>query len=189
MMIKIRILVTMVAALLAFSAMAGELAGVSMPDELDLDGKKLVLNGLGLREASMLKVDVYVAGLYLEQKSSDADAVIASEQYKSIQMVFVRKVKKKSIIKAWDEGFEKNGGADAEALAERVATLNSYMTDFAKGDTMGFTYRPNLGVFVQVNAEPKGQIEGADFARVLLSIWLGPEPPNPGIKEGMLGLE
>ena len=188
-MIKIRSFVTMVAALLAFSAMAGELAGVSMPDQVDLDGKKLLLNGLGLREASMLKVDVYVAGLYLESKSSDAESVIESEEAKRIRMEFVRKVKKKSITKAWDEGFEKNAGAEADALAERVATLNSYMVDFVSGDLMTFTYRPAKGVEVQVNGESKGLIEGADFARALWSIWLGPEPPNPGIKEGMLGLE
>ena len=187
---KIRILVDMVAVVLAFSVMAGELAGISMPDEIDVDGKKLVLNGLGLREASMLKVDVYVAGLYLERKSSDADAVIESDdEVKRIRMEFVRKVKQKSIIKAWDEGFEKNAGAKGDALAERLATLNSYMIDFVSGDTMTFTYLPETGVEVEVNGTSKGKIEGADFARVLWSIWLGPAPPNPGIKTGMLGLE
>ena len=187
---KIRILVALVAVVLAFSVMAGELAGISMPDEIDVDGKKLVLNGLGLREASMLKVDVYVAGLYLERKSSDADAVIESDdEVKRIRMEFVRKVKQKSIIKAWDEGFEKNAGAKGDALAERLATLNSYMIDFASGDTMTFTYLPATGVEVEVNGTSRGRIEGADFARVLWSIWLGPEPPNPGIKTGMLGLK
>ena len=186
---KIRILAVLVATLLVFPAVAGELAGVSMPDEIDVDGKKLVLNGLGLREASMLKVDVYVAGLYLEQKSSDADTVIASDEVKRIRMDFVRKVKKKSITKAWDEGFEKNAGGELEALTARVETLNSYMVDFANGDSMTFTSLPGKGVEVEVNGTSKGHIEGTDFARVLWSIWLGPEPPNPGIKTGMLGLE
>ena len=35
------------------------------------------LNGLGLRTATMLKVKVYVIGLYLENKSSDPQAIIA----------------------------------------------------------------------------------------------------------------
>lgn len=30
-------------------------------------------------------------------------------------------------------------------------------------------------------------IPGADFQRVLFSIWLGPSPPNVSLREGLLG--
>jgi len=172
--------------LFAFPAGAAELGGVSMADELSVNGKQLVLNGLGLREATWLKVDVYVAGLYLERLSSDPEAIIDSDTTKRIAMEFVRKVKRKSIAGAWDEGFEKNAGAEAEALSERVDRLNAYMIDFKAGDTMSFTHLPGAGVEVVVNGASRGTIEGDDFARVLWRIWLGPEPPNPGLKSGLL---
>ncbi len=54
--------------LIASTAFAAELAGVRMSDQVTVDGRTLSLNGLGLREATAFKVDVYVAGLYLEQK-------------------------------------------------------------------------------------------------------------------------
>ena len=63
--------VAMVVALVTFELEAGSLAGVSLPDSQQVAGKTLALNGLGLRTKFMVKV--YVAGLYLEQKSSDAN--------------------------------------------------------------------------------------------------------------------
>jgi hypothetical protein len=33
-------------------------------------GKTLTLNGMGLREATILNIDVYVAGLYVEHPST-----------------------------------------------------------------------------------------------------------------------
>jgi len=186
---KARVVAAAVLLLLAFPVAAGELAGVSMPDEVELGGENLILNGLGMREATWMKVDVYVAGLYLVEKTTDAQAIIDSDEPKLIVMNFVRKVKKKSITEAWNEGFEKNAGDEGKALEERIEQFNSYMVDFKKGDTMNFTYIPGTGVQVAVNGESKGVIEGGDFARALWSIWLGPEPPNPGLKSGMLGLD
>src|SRR3989337_2459246 len=64
-----------------------------MPDQATVEGKTLVLNGMGLREATFLKVAVYVAGLYLESKSADANAILGSSQVKRISMHFVRDVR------------------------------------------------------------------------------------------------
>ncbi len=172
---------------LAFApaAPAGELAGVTMPDSVTVDGAELVLNGLGLREATFLKVDVYVAGLYLPAKSSDAKQILGKDQAARLHMQFVRDVGKDSMVEAWTDGFAKNGaGPD---LAERIATLNGWMADMNVGDTMTFTYVPGTGTAVDVRGETKGTIEGADFAKTLWSIWLGPKPPNAGLKKGLLG--
>lgn len=38
-----------------------------------------------------------------------------------------------------------------------------------------------------VNGTPTGTIEGAEFRRALMSVWLGKKPPNKGLKEGILG--
>jgi len=171
----------------ATPAAAGELAGVALPDQITVEGRTLTLNGMGLREATWLKVDVYVAGLYLETKSSDSEAILASPEAKRIVMKFVRRVGRKDLVKAWNEGFEKNAGRDLAALMERIATLNSWMYDVEKGDLLSFIELPGKGVVIEVKGEAKGVIPGTDFARVLWSIWLGPDPPNPGLKQGLLG--
>jgi|SRR6478609_7690395 len=80
--------------LLALPAGARDCEGVSMPDEVTVEGAKLVLNGMGLREATVFNVNVYVAGLYLLKKSSDGEKIAAAEEPKQIRIQFVRNVSK-----------------------------------------------------------------------------------------------
>jgi hypothetical protein len=40
---------------------------------------------------------------------------------------------------------------------------------------------------VDVNGAVKGTIKGDDFAKAFFAVWLGPNPPNPGLKTGLLG--
>jgi len=173
--------------LFAVPVSAGKRAGVSMPDHITIHGKKLVLNGMGVREATIFNVDVYVAGLYLEKKSSNAQEIIRSEQIKRIHLRFVRDVDKSDMTEAWGEGFKKNAGGKLGALKSRIAKLNSWMADIKDGQTLTFTYVPDKGIQVHVKGAYKGTIQGADFAQVFISIWLGPHPPNKGLKKGMLG--
>ncbi|MFW5739394.1 MAG: chalcone isomerase family protein, partial [Myxococcota bacterium] len=95
---------------LAFStiAVAAEKGGVTMPNTKTVAGKNLVLNGMGLREATVFNVDVYAAGLYLESKSKDGKAIAASNQTKQLVLHFVRDVDRSDIVGAWNEGFKKN---------------------------------------------------------------------------------
>lgn len=50
------------------------------------------------------------------------------------------------------------------------------------------TYIPGKGTALALNGEPKGLIEGADFAAAVFSIWLGPKPMNKSFKKQILGL-
>ena len=174
-------------AALATPALAGKKAGVTMPDSVQVSGKTLSLNGMGVREATMLKVDVYVAGLYLEQVSSDPAAILASPGTKRMVLKFVRDVDREDIVDAWKEGFKKNATVSAASLKADIDKLNSWMGNFAEGDTLTFTFLPDGSVQVDVNKARKGTIKGEGFARSLLSIWLGKKPPNGGLKKGLLG--
>jgi chalcone isomerase-like protein len=174
-------------ACLAAPAWAAELAGVTLPEQTTVEGSTLVLNGMGLREATWLKVNVYVAGLYLEAKSSDADAILSAEIPKRFVFVFVRSVGRKRLIREWDESLKANIGEDFGVLEDRVATLHAWMPDAVrKGDEMTLTYLPGKGVVVEIKGEPRGTIPGADFARALFTIWLGARPPNHALKTGLL---
>ena len=57
------------------------------------------------------------------------------------------------------------------------------------GQQLTFVRLPHAGVQVLVNGVPRGTIEGDDFSRALMSIWLGAAPPNPELKSGLLGGE
>ncbi len=175
---------------LAFSAtavMAMEKDGVEYPDQITVDGVDLVLNGLGTREATIFKVNVYVAALYLENLSSDGYAICESEETKRLILHFVRDVGEGDITGAWTEGFVKNAGDDLLTFQDRIETLNSWMSDINDGERMVYTYIPGTGLEVSVSGDLKGVIEGADFASAFFSIWLGDNPPNGGLRDGLLG--
>src|SRR5437899_8862542 len=162
----------------AAQATAGDLAGVTLPDQIQVDSRTLVLNGMGLREATFLKVDVYVAGLYLETKSSDPGAIIHSDQAKRLVMKFVRAVGRKDLVKAWDESFEESAGGSLPALKDRVATLDSYMSEVPNRALMSFTYLPGSGVRVEAQGATQRATVGTDLAHALISSCLAPHPPN-----------
>ncbi len=168
------------------TVLAAQCDGVEMKDTLTLDGHSLVLNGLGLRLATFVKVKVYVAGLYVPEKSSDAKALISADQPWQLTLSFVRSVDKSDMVKAWNEGFEDNAKAQLPALKARIATLNDAMEDIKEKGTLVFAYTPGKGTKVELDGKTKAQIEGHDFASPLLSIWLG-NPPNDEIKRGLLG--
>jgi len=51
---------------LSVSAVVGkECRGINFPEQIQMQASPLMLNGLGLRQATMLKVNVYVAALYV----------------------------------------------------------------------------------------------------------------------------
>lgn len=176
-------------ACVATPALAAERAGVTLPDQATVDGRTLVLNGMGLRRATWLRVRVYVAGLYLEEKSPDADAILRPERTKRVVLVFVRAVGRDDLLAAWDESFQENEGEDIAAMASSIAMFHGFMPDrVAKGDTFTFTYLPETGVLVALKDEPRGTIPGAAFARSLFATWLGKKTASPALKEGLLGL-
>ena len=171
---------------LAQAAAAGELQGVSLPDRITVDGKELVLNGMGLRKAYAV-AKVYVAGLYVERKTASAEEILASPAPRRIVLHFLRSVSRDQIVGAWNEGFEKNAGDAIAAIRGRIETLDGFMSDLAPGDALVFTAIPGKGVTVELRGKTMGTIEGDDFAKALLSIWLGPSPPNAALKTGLLG--
>ena len=168
-------------------AQGKECKGVNFPDQAQVEGTNLTLNGLGLRQATAFKVNVYVAALYVAKTSNDANALLGANAPSQLILQFVRNVGADDLRKGWSEGFEKNSKDQLPALKDRIATLNGWMTDVKTGERLTFTSKPGAGVTVNVNGVVKGTVKGDDFAKAFLAIWLGGDPPNPEIKAGMLG--
>lgn len=165
-------------------ALARRCESVNAPDTVDVGGTTLQLNGLGIREATMLQVNVYVAALYVEQTSRDANAILGSDTKKRIVLHFVREVERAKIEEAFREGFQHNAPGTPRAKIDR---LIGWVTDMREGQTMTFTYIPGTGTEFRVNNQVKGTIDGADFGRAVFSLFIGPRPPNPGLRSGLLG--
>jgi hypothetical protein len=167
-------------------AQAAEINGVKMADHVKVAGKTLNLNGVGMRKVYFIKVKVYAGALYLEHATHNADEIIASDELKSLEMVFVRNVGAKDIAKAWDEGFEHNCVGNCEPLKPSIEKLKGLMSDMKDGDVMAFNFYPEK-TDVLIRGKDVGSIEGREFSKNMLRCWLGKHPPNEDLKSGLLG--
>jgi hypothetical protein len=168
-------------------ALAAECQKIQFPDTVNAAGSDLMLNGLGIRKATILAVKVYVAGLYLPQKSTDSAQILGSNRPWQLTLRFVRDVDASDMRKAFDEGFRNVLAERSAALQPKIDALKAQIVDIKKGQYLTFTNDPAKGVTVDMNGAAGSPIQEPDFAPTLLSIWLGPKPPNADLKTGLLG--
>ncbi|MEJ2266671.1 MAG: chalcone isomerase family protein [Anaerolineales bacterium] len=187
-MFKILLFVTM--SIITFSAVeAGQLAGVQVEDQItNRNGTVMKLNGMGLREK--LWIDVYVGSLYLVNPSHEStDVIEGAEPFRVRMDILYSEITAKKLVAAWQEGFEKNQSQEVLAkLAARIEQFNALFSDSArKGDRILIDYVPSEGTRVLKNDKLLGTIEGEDFRKAVLAIWLGEAPADKALKAGMLG--
>ncbi|MBI4914065.1 MAG: chalcone isomerase family protein [Acidobacteria bacterium] len=169
----------------AAPVVAGELAGVRLPDTLSMSGKTLRLNGMGLRKKAIFKV--YVGGLYLETPSKNAAAILAADSPKAVTMHFLRDIEKEKLVAAYQEGFEANAKAQAAAQKNNVDKFLGLVTQVKEGSQFTVAYVPGAGTTVLRDGKAAGTFEGKAFADVVFALWLGPHPPTADLQKGMLG--
>ena len=129
-----------------------------------------------------------VAGLYLEQKSADATAILAADQVKRLVMSFKRDVDADDLTEAFHDGFEKVlGEAGMKSMSGKIGKLDAALRDVKEGQKIVISYVPGTGTTIEVGGKAAGAIPGLDFAQALLGIFIGPTPPNAGLKAGLLG--
>jgi hypothetical protein len=167
-------------------ALAAEISGVKLPDQVTVQGKTLKLNGTGLRQATILKINAYAAGLYLENTMHDGEAIANSDQVKSIEMVFMRDVSAKQMSDAFAEGFDKNCIAGCAELKPHIGKLQGLLKDMKKGETMAYHFLSD-GVEVMIRGQKMGKVGDKAFSHQLIRVWIGKNPPNAELKEGLLG--
>jgi len=172
------------------AAWARDVAGVSLPETVKLgNAPALVLNGAGVRSKFFIKV--YVGALYLPARARDANAVLHHTGPVSMHMHFVHsEVSKEKLVKAWSEGFDANlDKAERARLGSRIDHFNKLFQTARKGDVIRLDYLPGHGTTVTINNESRGVIEGEDFMQGWLRIWLGKQPADADLKQGLLGLD
>lgn len=175
--------------LLLIPASARTLEGVDLPDQVTVGEQPLVLNGAGVRDKFFF--DIYVAGLYLPRREQEAARILEQDRPWRMLMHFLyKKVDREKLADGWEEGFAENlDGARLARLRARLDHFKSLFPDLRRGEEVMLDYLPGSGVQVNINGNMKGVIRGSDFARALLSVWLGEEPVTDELKRALLGRE
>jgi hypothetical protein len=181
---KILVLLFTVVGLTAFSQ-TKTVAGVKFATTTKVNGKTLNMNGGGLREKYW--IDLYVAALYVENKTTDAGKIIYADDEQAIHIKIISgSVTRDRFVESVKEGFSKanHGKATSEQIKKFIGFFNE---DINEGDRIYLEYTPKEGLVVIKNGTEKGKIEGIEFKKALFSIWLGSTPADSTLKKGMLG--
>jgi hypothetical protein len=173
---------------LALPVGAAEVAGVRIDDRTSVSGAELALKGAGLRKR--LFFDVYAMGLYVADRKADP---IAQGGAKRVAIHMLRDVDADTFAKALVDGMRPNHDeATMKSLEPRITQLNAIMAGIKqakKGMVIALDWAPGAGTRVTIDGKAAGEaIEGEDFYRALLRIWLGEKPVQDDLKKALLGL-
>lgn len=161
----------------------------SFSSEFKLGPKTLVLNGKGLRLATFLKIKAYEAALYLEKKSNNPEMILKSSEQKGLQLFFLRDIDQSKIEESFKEGVEKNFTGKSSTLLSKIEEIAQYFGNGKEGTTYTIIFHNKDKVEITSSAKKDSKIfEMPDISEGLLSIWLGKNPPNEELKNGLLSL-
>jgi hypothetical protein len=163
---------------------AAKIEGTYYDDINTAGDKTLELAGVGLLRYWGFKA--YTGAFYLEEGFPIEEAL--SDRAKRIEIEYMRPIKGKDFGPATKKGIKKNVSSEVyNRLRPQIEYHNSLYEDVKPGDRYSLTYIPGRGTELALNGEPKGTIEGAEFAAAVFSIWLGSKPIDKTFKKQIMG--
>lgn len=157
-----------------------------LPGHLQVGDQRLVLNGAGVRTKTLL--ELYTAGLYLSQPSSDSAAVIAADEPMALRIKITSGfVSQSSLVESLEDGFKNVTGGDTREIRAEINQFRAFFhEDIKKGDIFDMVYLPQHGVVVNKNGKYIGAVAGVKFKRALFGIWLSDKPADTALKQALL---
>lgn len=186
------VLASVLFVLLSISSLQGkEVSGILFEDSLYFGKQKLQLNGVGILKKSIFRVKVYANALYLLQKDSNPLSIITADETMAVRMhILYKKITNKQLLKGLRNGFAYSTGRNKVTLSKLQTRVDKFLSFFVgkpnKYDTATFLYIPGSGTHVSINNTYKGYLPGLDFKKALFGIWLGVNPADKQMKQGLL---
>ena len=160
---------------------------VEIPNSMEYQGVKLILNGHGTRVQMFMKV--YENSLYLEATNSNAEEIMNKDAAMAIRIdVTSSLVTVDAMKKALNEGLVKSTGNNTGPIMKEIDQLTStFNSDVSTGDFYEFIYLPDAGTNVLKNSEYIDTIPGIEFKKAFFGIWISNNPIQKNLKKAMLG--
>ncbi len=181
------LLLLLMAVVVSSTAVAQKkVGGVTLPATQTFQNHSLQLNGAGVREK--LWIDLYAAGLYLDQKNQNAQEILNADKPMAIKLHIVSKlITSDKMVEAVTEGFENSTNGNTAPIQDEInQLLGFFREDIQKNDVFDLVYLPNKGVVAFKNGKERGVVTGKDFKKALFGIWLSNRPADDGLKDDLL---
>ncbi|MFZ6741607.1 chalcone isomerase family protein [Undibacterium sp. JH2W] len=169
---------------------ATEIAGVMLEDKICLDKHDLQLNGAGIRSKAIFQV--FVAALYLSEKSKQAAEILASPTAKRMQIVMLRDISAEKFGQNFMEGMKQNVSKEQKSKIidqmVRLGEMFSKVPEFRKGDKLTVDWLPDTGTVIMINGQKTmSNLPEPLFYNALLKLWLGENTVQDSLKRQLLG--
>lgn len=173
--------------LFSFNSQAQDVtvSGATFPTKFKINDKVVEYNGAGLRQKYFF--NLYVAALYVPNRTSDAQKIIDLDEESAIRIKLLsNKVTRDKFVETVKDGFatSSEGKASEKEIADFMKIFN---VEFKEGDEVILIYKPESGVEVYMNKKHLGGAKGLAFKQALWGIWLGKTPADESVKKAMLG--
>ncbi len=147
----------------------------------------LKLTGVGVRSRAIFKV--YAIGSYLADGTAakTAEDVVAADAPKMLYLVMERNVAGKDFVEAVKAGVGKTHPDKFAAEFQQIAAAVGDQTA-AKGDHVSLLYLPGVGLRVQIVGKVDLTVKGAEFAAAVWGVYLGGNPVDEKLKQGLSSL-
>lgn len=193
--------------------------GIAFPQRIEApagaERRTLELLGLGAREKTMFKVNVYALGLYvdsaaavpllrqaagrLERKKALKDSgfqavLLRDEVAKSLRWVMARDVGATDVAEAFRDSLEPRvqrlakTAEEKAAAAAALATLRGWFDagELKEGTELLFHWEPGARLHVVVGGAAKGTIVNPVLCAALFDVYVGADPISSGAKNAIL---
>ncbi len=164
--------------------------GIAFDSDMVLAGKRLHLNGAGVRTKFLFKV--YAAGLYLPVTARTPASLFAAPGPKRLKVAFLRELDSTSFGKTISQVMSDNLPRDK--FGKCIPGILKLGEIFASKKKMlvgeGYTLDevPGLGTVVSINGQLVAEISEPEFFNCLMYNYFGDKPADAELKAALLGL-
>lgn len=176
---------------------AVELEGIEIDETITAYGKKLVLNGIGLRKRGYFKADV--TALYLPEKRTTPEAIMKLDGLRRIQLNILREFTSSTISRIFIADF-KQVATDEEFkklidVIGQIGAAYANVKRVSKGDVVNLDWVPGRGWMATHNGKQlagDGTLDAMAINnelayQIYLRMYIGPHAPAE-LRNGLLGL-
>ncbi|MEY4584708.1 MAG: hypothetical protein RJB10_1205 [Pseudomonadota bacterium] len=161
----------------------------NFPKQIQVEGVKLSLNGLGTRYKAIFKV--YDMGLYATTKTSTLQDLIAAPGPKKLHFVALRELPGTDLGMLFLRGMRENSSPELNtkyaASANRLVEIFSGKSKLLSDESFSIEFVPGKGTTFYIMDKAQGAAIGdAEFFAMILRIWLGPVPADYKLKDALL---
>lgn len=162
----------------------------NFPKQIQVEGVKLSLNGLGTRYKAIFKV--YDMGLYTTTKVTNLQDLVNASGPKKLHFVALRELPGTDLGILFLRGMRENSSPELNtkyaASANRLVEIFSGKSKLIPDESFSIEFVPGKGTTFYIMDKPQGAAIGdAEFFAMILRIWLGPVPADYKLKDALLG--